>query len=81
MTQEEKLITVLTLIATVKVIEDAIPGKGKGEEKLEATRHILEAAYEASRNPAGTFDKVWPSLNKTINGIVGSLNKTGILTK
>ena len=32
------------IIEIIKAIEAAIPGKGKGEEKLEAVREILEVS-------------------------------------
>lgn len=66
-----------TLIETIKIIEAHVTGKGKGSEKLETTRNIMEAAYEASQGETGSFEQVWPAMNKTINGLVTTFNAVG----
>jgi hypothetical protein len=58
------------LIAAMRAIEEAIPGTGKGEEKLAAIRAILESV-DAS---AGKF---WPQIQSVIGVLVGLFNRTG----
>lgn len=58
------------LIAAMKAIEEAIPGAGKGEEKLSAIRGILEAV-DASAT------KLWPQISAVIGVLVGLFNRTG----
>jgi len=62
------------LIAVIKAIEEAIPGTGKGEQKLAAIRQIIESAYEEG-------NEVWPTLKKIIDVIVATFNSTGVFTK
>jgi len=59
------------LIAAIKAIEDAIPGAGKGEEKLAAVRGILEAADAA-------YADLWPKLSPIVAVLVRLFNKTGV---
>lgn len=59
------------LIAAMKAIEDAIPGSGKGEEKLSAIRAILEAV------DAGSV-KLWPQISAVIGVLVGLFNRAGV---
>jgi len=74
----EKLIIILKLlpaiIAAVKAIEEAIPAAGKGAEKLQAVREIIEAVDQA----AGTL---WPQIASVIATVVGLLNTTGVFKK
>lgn len=58
------------LIQAIRAIEDAIPGAGKGEEKLSAIRSILEAV-DASAT------KLWPQISAVIGVLVGLFNRTG----
>ena len=58
------------LIAAMKAIEDAIPGAGKGEEKLAAVRQILEAVDSGA-------SKYWPQIQAVIGVLVGLFNRTG----
>ena len=62
------------LITAMKAIEEAIPGQGQGEQKLAAIRAILEAA----NSQIGTY---WPTIQKTIDVLVGLFNKTGVFAK
>jgi hypothetical protein len=47
------------LIAAIKAIEEAIPGKGQGEQKLAAIRQIIEVASDSA-------SEMWPMIEKTI---------------
>jgi hypothetical protein len=58
------------LIQAMRAIEDAIPGTGKGEEKLSAIRAILEAVDSGAA-------KYWPQIQSVIGVLVGLFNKTG----
>jgi len=58
------------LIAAIKAIEDAIPGTGKGEQKLAAIRDIISATSNGAT-------EMWPIIEKTISVLVGLFNKTG----
>ena len=62
------------LITAMKAIEEAIPGQGQGEQKLAAIRAILEATN-------AQIGAVWPTIQKTIDVLVGLFNKTGVFIK
>jgi hypothetical protein len=59
------------LITAIKAIEEAIPGEGKGEQKLAAIRQIIEVVY-------GQVFSLWPTLEKVISVLVGVFNTTGV---
>lgn len=61
------------LIEMIKAIEAAIPGTGKGEQKLAAVREIIETAYEQS-------GEIWPVVQKVIGILVSLFNSTGAFT-
>jgi hypothetical protein len=63
-----------SIIAAIKAIEEAIPGKGLGEQKLAAIREILEAA-------SSQVTALWPIIEKAIGILVGLFNKTGTFAK
>lgn len=66
------------LIQAVKAIEEAIPGQGKGEQKLAAVRGILEGIASATNN--ATFAALWPMLETAAKVIVTAFNATGIFS-
>lgn len=59
------------LITAMKAIEEAIPGNGKGEEKLSAIRQILEAVDSNAT-------KFWPQIQSVIGVLVGLFNRTSV---
>lgn len=59
------------LITAIKAIEEAIPGTGKGEQKLAAIRRIIESVDESAKD-------LWPVLQKVIGVLVGTFNTVGI---
>ena len=63
-----------SIIIAIKALEDAIPGSGKGEEKLAAIRAIMEAAN-------GNISLYWPLIQTAIGVLVGIFNKTGTFQK
>ena len=62
------------LITAMKAIEEAIPGQGKGEDKLAAIRAILEATN-------AQIGALWPTVQTVIGILVALFNKTGAFTK
>lgn len=62
------------IIVAIKAIEEAIPGQGKGEQKLAAIRAIMEAAN-------GQIGILWPLIETTIGVLVGLFNRTGTFQK
>lgn len=62
------------LITAMKAIEEAIPGQGKGEDKLAVIRAILEATN-------AQIGALWPTIQTVIGILVAWFNKTGAFTK
>ena len=62
------------LITAMKAIEEAIPGQGKGEDKLAAIRAILEATN-------AQIGALWPTIQTVIGILVSLFNKTGTFVK
>lgn len=69
------------LIKTIAAIEEAIPGKGAGEEKLAMVRGAIEATYEVGSKAIVPFAELWPALETAINGIVAGFNATKTFKK
>jgi hypothetical protein len=59
------------LIELIKAIEAAIPESGKGKEKLEAIRNIIEITYDGAK-------EIWPMIEKIVATLVTMFNKTGV---
>jgi hypothetical protein len=70
--------TVLTLlpaiIEAIKAIEDAIPGQGKGEQKLAAIRGIIAASYEQA-------SAIMPIIERVVGVLVDTFNAVGVFRK
>ena len=69
------------IIEAVRAVEDAIPGNGKGEQKLAMVRGALEAAYEMASDIDVTFVQIWPQVQKIIVSIVEAFNSAGVFKK
>lgn len=69
------------IIDAVKTIEAAIPGTGKGAEKLKLIQEVLTTTYEQSNKAFGTFDQVWPIIQGTVKAAVNAFNSTGTFNK
>lgn len=69
------------LIESIKAVEEALPGKGKGEQKLAMVRQLIEAAYAVGGNMSLKFDEIWPLLNDLIATAVAGFNKAGEFSK
>jgi hypothetical protein len=74
----DRLLTIMRLlpaiIAAVRAIEEAIPQAGKGAEKLQAVREIMEAVDDSARS-------LWPHVAAAIAVLVGLFNKTGVFQR
>jgi hypothetical protein len=70
--------TVLTLlpaiIEAIKAIEAAIPGQGKGEQKLAAIRGIIAASYEQA-------SAIMPIIERVVGVLVDTFNAVGVFRK
>lgn len=64
----------LTVIELVKVVEAAVPEKGKGAEKLALVRKMLEEAVDVAQ-------EYWPSIEKAIALFVKMANIAGTFKK
>ncbi len=62
------------LIGVIKAVEDAIPGDGKGEQKLSAVRQIMEVSYAQTAT-------LWPTLQNVIGVLVATFNTVGVFRK
>jgi hypothetical protein len=62
------------IIEAIKAIEEAIPGQGKGEQKLAAIRGIVAASYEQAA-------AIMPILERVIGVLVDTFNAVGVFTK
>ena len=76
------VLTVLPLIIDViKAVEAAIPGEGKGEQKLAIVRAAFESAYKFGDSAFGKFEETWPIITNVISTIVSTFNNIGIFKK
>jgi len=69
------------LIKAIQAVEEAIPGGGKGADKLELLKSLVQTAYETSNKVTVSFEQLWPSLAGTIQAIVKAFNNTGTFKK
>lgn len=67
------------IIEIIKSVEAAIPGVGKGEQKLAAVRAILESASDLVGGEA--IKELWPRISTIISALVAVFNKTGEFNK
>lgn len=59
------------IIELIKAIENAIPASGKGKEKLEFSKSVLDSAIP-------DIESIWAALEKIITATVAVMNKTGL---
>ena len=69
-----------TIIEIIKSVEEAIPGKGIGEQKLELLRNILESTYNLSGELTLKFDDVWNVVKSLTSVLVSIFNKTKVFS-
>lgn len=65
-----------SIIQIVKAVEDAV-GSGRGKEKLEMAKGILQAGYDG----AVKFEQAWPSIEKAVAATVSCMNSIGQFKK
>lgn len=66
------------LISAIKTIEASIPVDGKGAEKLELVKNVMQATFDNSEKAVSTFEQIWPMLQSVITSIVNAFNSTGV---
>lgn len=66
--------TIAIVIEIVKLVESLMNQSGKGSDKLDAARAILESIY-------GDLSVNWSTYERLINGIVTIYNATGLFKK
>lgn len=66
-----------SIIVAIRALEEAIPGEGKGEQRLAALRSILETTYEAADDAVAEFESVWPVIATSVGVLVKVFNDTG----
>ena len=70
----DKIILIFKLIPAIMVaiqaIEEAIPGQGEGEKKLEAVRQMLSAVDSG-------VGALWPQIAGVVSTLVTLFNQTG----
>ena len=62
------------IIEAIRAIENAIPGQGKGEQKLAALRGILEVLDSS-------IVAIWPQVSKVVGILVEAMNRTDSMPK
>ncbi len=62
------------IIEAIKAIEQAVPGQGKGEQKLAALRGILEVLDSG-------IVAIWPQVSKVVGILVEAMNRTDSMPK
>lgn len=60
----------------ILVMEEVLPGKGKGEERLIMIREFIEDVLQVS-GQSGVLDFIWPMIEKWIARIVKKYNEEG----
>lgn len=60
----------------ILLVEDILPGVGRGEEKLIFVRELIEDAIEMDL-PNFDLSKIWPILERWITKIVKMFNDNG----
>ncbi len=58
------------IIVAIQAIEEAIPGQGEGEKKLEAVRQMLIAVDSG-------IGSLWPQIAGVVSTLVALFNQTG----
>jgi hypothetical protein len=69
------------LIEAIKALEAAIPGQGKGEQKLATMHTAVEAAYSIGGDDLPKLEVLWLAIQRVIDGLVGVFNSSGVFKK
>ena len=62
------------IIEAIRAIEQAVPGQGKGEQKLAALRGILEVLDSG-------IVAIWPQVSKVVGILVEAMNRADSMPK
>jgi len=65
------------IVEGIKALEEAIPGQGKGEQKIAALREVIEATYAGIGDALPAFAAVWPTIERLVAALVAGFNRTG----
>ena len=66
-----------SLIAVIATLESAVPQGGKGQQKLEALKGIMQSIHNMSDDASVPFEKLWGAL-APITGILVQLQKLAV---
>jgi len=66
---------------TVIAIEQSLPAGSAGAVKLDMVKGILQSAYAAEQNAEVTFEKLWPTIQGIISGLITAYNASGLFKK
>jgi len=69
------------LIDAIEAVEKVFPATGRGQEKLELLKDIIEKSYASGTQLTVSFEQLWPTLSGVISTVVGLFNKTGKFQK
>lgn len=69
------------ILEVVKAVEKALPEGTAGNVKLALVRGSVESAYSVAEDAVGTFEKVWPAIEKTVASVVSVYNTVGVFKK
>lgn len=69
------------LIEAIKAVEAAVPGQGRGEQKLALIRELLESAHRTTQGMDVAFAELWPVLQALIDRLVATYNADGTLAR
>lgn len=69
------------LIEAITIVENAMPGKSNGEAKLSTIKSIIETTYTSSNDVTFKLEKLWPTIQNVIAGLVSAFNSAGIFKK
>lgn len=69
------------LLQAIKAVEQAIPDTGKGSEKLELIKGLVQTSYDTSSKLSVSFEQLWPTVQGTVQAIVNAFNNTGTFKK
>lgn len=66
------------IVQAIKAIEEAIPDKGQGAQKLTIIRTMVEQAFGQIEQASVAFQDVWPIVESTVGGFVKLFKSTGL---
>lgn len=69
------------LLQIVTAVEGMLPGQGKGAQKLDYVRRMLESAFTKANTFGVAFSQLWPVLSSMVGTIVSIKNETGEFIK